>query len=537
MKALPQSLSVAILPISLLALCACNGSGAPPSTFTIGGTVVNLAGTGGGLVLQNNLKDTMSVNANGRFTFANPVASESSYSITISAQPSAPAQICGVVNGSGIATADITNVEVNCGHNEWAWAKGSASANAAGVYGTQGTPGANNTPGARQFPVTWTDASGNFSLFGGQAIVNNTYVLANDLWEFKAGQWTWVGGSSVGNAAGVYGTLGVPAPENFPGGRKEAMSWTDKSGNFWLFGGLGYDSAGNVGQLNDLWKYSDGQWTWMNGPNITGLAGVYGTMGVPSPDNFPGARLGGATWTDSSGDLWLFGGLGGVANEMNTGYNDLWRFSDGEWTWMGGTNAKDQDGVYGTKGVASPENVPGARFWSVAWTDTSGNFWLFGGDSDVHGWLNDLWEYSDGEWTWMAGSNLPMQPGIYGTRGAPAAANTPGSRQMAIGWTDASGNLWLFGGNGADSQGNPGLLNDLWEFTDGKWTWISGSSAVNQAGVYGSQGTPFPGNVPGARAEMGPWVDLNGNLWLFGGFGVPASGSEGNLNDLWMYMP
>jgi hypothetical protein len=29
----------------------------------------------------------------------------------------------------------------------------------------------------------------------------------------------------------------------------------DASGNFWLFGGLGMDSTGTLGYLNDLWKF------------------------------------------------------------------------------------------------------------------------------------------------------------------------------------------------------------------------------------------------------------------------------------------
>jgi len=33
------------------------------------------------------------------------------------------------------------------------------------------------------------------------------------------------------------------------------VNWTDASGNFWLFGGNGFDSAGTQGYLNDLWKY------------------------------------------------------------------------------------------------------------------------------------------------------------------------------------------------------------------------------------------------------------------------------------------
>jgi len=33
-----------------------------------------------------------------------------------------------------------------------------------------------------------------------------------------------------------------------------------------------------------------------------------------------------------------------------------------------------------------------------------------------------------------------------------------------VSWSDASGNLWLFGGEGFDSTGTEGTLNDLWEY-------------------------------------------------------------------------
>ena len=46
--------------------------------------------------------------------------------------------------------------------------------------------------------------------------------------------------------AGIYGTLGVASSSNFPGGRVGAISWADSSGNLWLFGGNGYDSAGTA---------------------------------------------------------------------------------------------------------------------------------------------------------------------------------------------------------------------------------------------------------------------------------------------------
>lgn len=538
-----MKLPLSLFPLSLaLSLAACSTKNAP-SGFTIGGTVVNLSPATGNLVLQNNLKDSLTVTANGNFTFRTSIATGGSYSVTVSAQPSNPTQTCSVANASGTVTANITNVQVNCGHNEWAWEKGAPGVNANPVYGTQGVSAANNTPGGRQLPATWTDTSGNLWLFGGYASDNttNTYVLANDLWQFSSGQWIWVGGSNVGNQPGIYGTLGVPSSNNVPGGRYETVTSTDASGNVWLFGGTGYDSAGTVGSLNDLWKYSQGQWTWMSGSNVVGQRGTYGTLGVASPSNVPGARIEPVSWSDSAGNLWLFGGFGLDSAGSNGMLNDLWKYSAGQWTWVSGSNLVSQSGTYGTQGVPAPGNAPGARYSAVSWTDSSGDFWLFGGtghdSSGNSGFLNDLWKYSNGQWTWTSGSALFGQSGLYGTQGMASAKNIPGGRQNAVSWTDSSGNLWLFGGNAIDSAGSMGLLNDLWKYSNGEWTWMFGPKLINQNGMYGTQGSVSPGNIPGARLVARGWIDANGNLWLFGGFGAPATGTEGNLNDLWMYMP
>ncbi len=69
------------------------------------------------------------------------------------------------------------------------------------------------------------------------------------------------------------------------------------------------------------------------------------------------------SWTDSHGNLWLFGGYG-YGSTTSSGYlNDLWRYdpATNQWTWMSGANTIDQVGVYGTKGVPAAANVPGAR--------------------------------------------------------------------------------------------------------------------------------------------------------------------------------
>ncbi len=43
---------------------------------------------------------------------------------------------------------------------------------------------------------------------------------------------------------GFYGTKGVPDPANVPGAREFMATWIDDNGDFWLFGGFGFDGVG-----------------------------------------------------------------------------------------------------------------------------------------------------------------------------------------------------------------------------------------------------------------------------------------------------
>ncbi|MGO9084442.1 MAG: kelch repeat-containing protein [Candidatus Sulfotelmatobacter sp.] len=344
------------------------------------------------------------------------------------------------------------------------------------------------------------------------------------------------------NQKGTYGTQGTAATTNVPGARTNAISWTDSAGNLWLFGGFGYDSAGTCASLNDLWKYSAGEWTWTGGANVAKQQGTYGTQGTAATTNIPGAREYAMSWTDSTGNLWVFGGLGYDSAGTFGGLNDLWKYSAGEWTWESGGNVVNQQGTYGTLGTAATTNVPGARRLAGSWTDSAGNFWLFGGvgfDSAGNdaGLLNDLWKYSSGEWTWESGSNVVNQLGTYGTLGTAATSNVPGARCCALTWTDSAGSLWLFGGGGYGSAGNQGDLNDLWKYSAGEWIWVNGGNVVNQLGTYGTLGTAALANVPGARLYAVSWTDSAGNFWLLGGYGFDSAGNSGYLNDLWKYEP
>lgn len=350
---------------------------------------------------------------------------------------------------------------------------------------------------------------------------------------------TWMSGNNTLNSYGVYGTQGVAAVGNVPGARNSSISWTQPSGVFWLFGGLGFSNPDDPdlnGSLNDLWQYNlnSGLWTWMSGSKLANQAGSYGIKGVAAPSNIPTGRELSISWTDASGNLWLFGGRDAATNS----YNDLWKYNiqSGLWTWVSGSSSVNDSGVYGTQGIPAVGNIPGARSGSVSWTDASGNLWLFGGNNSVPDYYNDLWKYNiqSGLWTWVSGSNTPDASGIYGTKGTPAVANVPGARNGSISWTDANGALWLFGGSIPPFNY---LLNDLWKYdiTSNQWTWVSGSNTTSAHGDYGTQYVPAASNVPGARFASISWIDANGFLWLLGGYGYDSVGNLDSLNDLWKY--
>jgi N-acetylneuraminic acid mutarotase len=358
---------------------------------------------------------------------------------------------------------------------EWTWVGGSSSANVDGVYGTQGTASASNLPGSRQRAALWIDSAGNLWLFGGVGYAANGGVsYLNDLWKYSpsSGEWTWVSGSNSLDASGNYGAEGIASASNVPPAISGfAAYWIDSSNNLWFFGG-----KNATGGMNALWEYSpsSGEWTWVSGSSSYNANGVYGTEGIASAGNIPGARLLSGFWIDSTGNVWLFGGQGYGASGAAGSLNDLWKYtpSNGEWTWMSGSSAITASGVYGTQGVASASNVPGGRFSTGSWIDSSGHLWMIGGNgidgSGNSGFLNDLWEFSpsSGEWTWASGSTAGKANGVYGTLGAASPSNTPGARQGPNTWIDSSGNLWMFGGTGYGSSGSTsGALDDLWFFT------------------------------------------------------------------------
>ena len=85
----------------------------PAPTYTVGGVLTGLEGSG--LVLRLNGLQDLPLSVSGPFRFTEPLDDGGSYEVTIQRQPSNPSQACAVAKGTGqISGKDVGTVEVSC---------------------------------------------------------------------------------------------------------------------------------------------------------------------------------------------------------------------------------------------------------------------------------------------------------------------------------------------------------------------------------------------------------------------------------------
>jgi large repetitive protein len=81
--------------------------------FSVGGTVVGLIGSG--LVIHDNVGDSLPISSNGPFTFATSQLSGAAYSVAVTSQPSQPAQFCAASGGTGtVGGSNVVSITINC---------------------------------------------------------------------------------------------------------------------------------------------------------------------------------------------------------------------------------------------------------------------------------------------------------------------------------------------------------------------------------------------------------------------------------------
>jgi len=396
--------------------------------------------------------------------------------------------------------------------NQWTWMSGD---------NTPQDEFTSTYPRSREAAVGWADKEGNLFMFGGGYDKDHReHRFRNDLWKYdiKTNVWTLI---KDGDDFGYFGEKGVANAYNVPPARRDAVSWTDNEGNFWMFGGNGNaDPWEDV--LNDLWKFDPTtlMWTWMGGFEggyVDGMP-VYGAKGEFSPEYWPGATENGAGWADAQGNFWLLGGAYGMYY--------FWKYDTKTNMWA----------MMGNQAPYSGQAMSGKSIDGFLWLYYSNSIWKYDIQNDV--WIN-------------LGSKTPS----YGIKGEANTFNWPPLRHNTHFWIDKEGMFWMLGGgikNDYSFYPKYGLAeylyNDLWMYnpTTHQWTWMGGDNTINQPGVYGTLGETAPENKPGARMDGLSWVDNLGNLWLYGGngdfdideespYGYPGNYSNEYYTDAWKY--
>lgn len=157
----PHSMLLLLMCVAGLASCGGGSSaGGSPGSYSIGGTVSGLS-SGNSLHLLDNGADSLTVGANGGFTFTTGLASGSAYAVTVGTAPAG--ETCTVTGGAGaVASANITSVQVSCtaivtagesllysfgafGGPDGAYPNSMLQASDGNFYGVTQSGGANNT--------------------------------------------------------------------------------------------------------------------------------------------------------------------------------------------------------------------------------------------------------------------------------------------------------------------------------------------------------------------------------------------------------
>jgi len=114
------------------------------------------------------------------------------------------------------------------------------------------------------------------------------------------------------------------------------------------------------------------------------------------------------------------------------------------------------------------------------------------------GLMNDMWRFNltSMQWAFLGGSLTVDNMGTGGILGVECSICWPRSRRLFASFYDSNDKLYyIYGGNTGH------VLADLWRWnvTSGRWTWLSGSMAVNFGGVYHSLGFETVSNMPNGR--------------------------------------
>ena len=203
-------------------------------------------------------------------------------------------------------------------------------------------PRKSNLPQGRNGPATWISHESLY-MFGGNTAPSFSYSLhqseglVSDLWQYFPCNNTWAlvndrfknsqrEGHHNGNAHASEYVI-----TNVPGSRMGAGSWADASGDLWLFGGAGVDThpvstSIHSKVLSDVWRFrvKTKTWAFIGGSSEGGKAGIYKTLGEETYEGLPGDRTEMMVFPSGTTKIYIFGGVGHDARQIDGYLNDLW---------------------------------------------------------------------------------------------------------------------------------------------------------------------------------------------------------------------
>jgi hypothetical protein len=278
-----------------------SGGSGGGATYSVGGTVSGLSGT---VVLQDNGGDTLSVDSDGSFTFATPLAAGASYNVTVASYPAG--ETCSIADGSGTTgAADVTSVAVTC----------VATASAATASDDFGR--ANGSLGPN-----WTATSDGGMVISSQAAVGGSGADSGDMWTantFSSGQFSqvtltatqltgaqWIGPTVRMQASGQDGYVGF---YYWNGGSPELMLFLRNNGGWGELGAAATAPLAAGTQLQ-LTAVGNSLSFTVNGTQVIGATDGTLTGGAPGIMSYGTGSV--ASWSGGNAGSGGSGGSGGA---------------------------------------------------------------------------------------------------------------------------------------------------------------------------------------------------------------------------------
>jgi hypothetical protein len=302
---------------------------------------------------------------------------------------------------------------------------------------------------------------------------------------------------------------------DLPGGigaRSYSSVHFDSKGILWIFGG---STDFMYSYLNAGWNYdlAADKYRWVVGSDqeSSQLPQFLGTMGVESPDVFPGLIEAQASVIDSKDQIWIY-----ASHNLFR-----WNTTSGNFAWIGGKMIADT----GTPGQPSADVWPGVNYNPCTVLDSQDNIWLVGGFTEKS--LNTVWQYNttSGYWTFVYGSPETFVENNY-------TENVFGSRTQFACEIDENDLIWVYGGYTESGYLFWGI-GDLWTFDPKTWNWsVIHNDTLDSYQVIEVRDEFSEKNRPGSRYNHRMINRLDGTLMMLGGY---QFNTESYFDDIWIF--